>query len=154
MITALAMAASLNLDARLIQAARATPVRAVDYDQDRCDGRTVEQWLKALTAANARSISWTAGRCEIVGPGIDAGSRWCAQASIALARPKSAKDRPMVEVFFEAPVRGRPGKAYAFRGLMQAADGLDMSRRREEFEYDWTSRFPRAKRAIVDCAAD
>ncbi len=142
-----------TLRALEIKAARQAPVRAIDYDQERCDRRSVEQWLKALTGPDARTISWTAGRCQIVGPGIDQGSDRCVQAHIALAHPQSAKDRPMVEVFFESPVKGRPGKAYAFRGLMQAADGLDMSRFRKDFEYDWTSRFPAAKRAIKDCAA-
>ena len=141
------------LAARLIAAAKATPVRAIDYDDDRCDARTVQQWLAQLTGAGARGIVWTAGPCQIVGPGIDAGSRWCAQATVLLARPKGAADRPMVEVFFEAPKAGRPGPAYAFRGLMRAADGLDMSRFRRDFEYDWTSRFKPADGAIVDCDA-
>ena len=141
------------LAARLIAAAKATPVRAIDYDDDRCDARTVQQWLAQLTGAGARGIVWTAGPCQIVGPGIDAGSRWCAQATVLLARPKGAADRPMVEVFFEAPKAGRPGPAYAFRGLMRAADGLDMSRFRRDFEYDWTSRFKPAPGAIVDCEA-
>ena len=145
------MIAALLLAASLAQAARSTPVRAVDYDQDRCDTRTVEQWLKALTGSGARSISWSSGPCQIVGPGIDAGGRWCAQAAIALAHPKSRKDRPMIEIFFEAPKRGRPGKAYAFRGVMLADDGLDMSRYRKDFEYDWTSRFKAPAKAIVDC---
>jgi hypothetical protein len=142
-----------TLRALLIKAARATPVSAIDYDQRRCDTRTVEQWLKSLSGPEARSISWTAGPCQITGPGIDAGSRWCAQGRIALARPKSTTDRPMVEVFFEAPKDGRPGRAYAFRGLMQALDGVSMSRYRKDFEYDWTTRFRAPKGSIVDCAA-
>jgi len=137
--------------ARLAEAARRTPVSDIDYDQRRCDDRTVEQWLTALVGRHARRIDWTGGPCEITGPGIDRGSDWCAQATIVLARPKSRRDKPMIEVFFEKPARGRPGKAYAFRGSMQAADGPDMSRFRKDFEYDWTSRFPAPKGAIVDC---
>ena len=138
---------------RLIAAAKATPVRAIDYDDERCDERTVQQWLAELTGAEARRIAWTAGPCRIVGPGIDAGATWCAQATVVLARPHGPKDRPMVEVFFEDPKAGRPGRAYAFRGAMRAADGLDMSRFRRDFEYDWTSRFKPAADAIVDCDA-
>lgn len=143
-----------SLNARLIAAAKATPVRAIDYDDDRCDRRTVARWLADLTGPRARAITWTAGRCQIVGPGIDAGSRWCAQARVTLARPKGRSDRPMVEVFFERPKGGLPGHAYAFRGLMLATDGLDMSRFRRDFEYDWTSRFKPAPGAIVDCPRD
>jgi hypothetical protein len=138
-------------NASLAWAARDTPVAAIDYEQDRCDGRTVEQWLKALTAAQARSIAWTGGPCELVGPGIDSGSSWCAQAVVTLAHPLSRRDRPTVEVFFEKPDHGRPGRPYAFRGSMRAADGLDLSRFRKDFEYDWTSRFPAPRGAILDC---
>jgi hypothetical protein len=154
--TALAGAAqgAPSLNARMIAAAKATPVRAIDYDDDRCDDRTVVQWLTALTRPQAKAITWTAGRCQIVGPGIDAGSDWCAQAHVILARPKGRADEPMVEIFFERPKRGRPGRAYAFRGLMQAADGLDMARFRRDFEYDWTSRFKPRPGAIVDCPKD
>lgn len=135
----------------LIAQARITPVAAVDYDQERCDQRTVEQWLAALTAPYARKIVWTAGPCRIVGPGIDTGSDWCAQATVILDKPLDRRDRPMIEVFFETPEGGRPGVAYAFRGQMRAADGDDMSRFRKDFEADWTSRFPAPSGAIVDC---
>jgi hypothetical protein len=140
-----------SLNDRLIAAAKAAPVRAIDYDDDRCDNRSVARWLADLTRPQARAIAWTAGRCQIVGPGIDAGSRWCAQAHVVLARPKGRSDQPTVEVFFERPKAGRPGAAYAFRGLMRADDGLDMTRFRRDFEYDWTSRFKAAPGAIVDC---
>jgi hypothetical protein len=138
-------------NAALAAAARATPVRAIDYDEDRCDSRTVAQWLTALTAGQARSVVWTGGPCEIVGPGIDSGSDWCARAEVTLKSPLSSDDTPMIEVFFERPRRGRPGRAYAFRGVMQAADGQDMSRFRKDFEADWISRFPAPPGAVVDC---
>jgi hypothetical protein len=140
--------------AALIAKARITPVKLIDYDEDRCDPRTVEQWLRALAGPNARAIAWTAGPCQIVGEGIDSGSQWCAQATVTLAHAKDRRDSPMIEVFFEQPVRGRPGVAYAFRGEMRAADGDDMSRFRKDFEGDWTSRFPAPAGAIVDCAAE
>ena len=141
-------------NAALAAAARTTPVGAIDYDEDRCDKRTVEAWLKALTGTNARAITWTGGPCEIVGPGIDQGSDWCAQATVTLAHPKNRRDTATIEVFFEAPKHGRPGRAYAFRGEMEAADGQDMSRDRKAFEADWTSRFPAPDGAIKDCAED
>src|SRR5688500_9882312 len=55
---------------RLAEAARFAPVKDVDYDQDRCDERTVEQWIADLVAPQALGIAWTSGRCQIVGPGI------------------------------------------------------------------------------------
>lgn len=137
--------------ADLIAAAQSTPVRAIDYDEDRCDERTVSQWLAALTAEQARSIDWSAGPCQIVGPGIDSGSRWCAQATVTLKKPASRDDTPMIDVFFEAPKDGKPGPAYAFRGVMQTGDGADMTRRRKEFEFGWFSRFPARADAMVDC---
>ena len=154
LLAAAPLSAQTAFKPRLIAAAKATPVRAIDYDDDRCDDRTVSRWLADLTVRDARAVSWTAGRCQIVGPGIDAGSHWCAQAHVILVRPKGRADEPIVEVFFERPKAGRPGKAYAFRGLMKAADGLDMSRFRRDFEYDWTSRFKPQPGAIVDCQKD
>ena len=139
-------------NAALASAARTTPVANIDYDLKRCDERTVEQWLKALVGRQARAITWTGGPCSIVGPGIDVGSHWCADATITLRHPRNKADQPMIEVFFERPVAGKPGVAYAFRGAMQAADGQDMSRFRDGFEADWTSRFPTPPGAIVDCA--
>jgi hypothetical protein len=127
-----------------------TPVKLIDYDQDRCDPRTVDQWLRDLGGANIRAIVWTGGPCDLVGPGIDSGSDWCAQATVTLVHPKDRHDRPEIEIFFEAPKHGQPGVAYAFRGEMQAADGGDMTRFRKDFEGDWTSRFPAAN-AAIDC---
>ena len=53
--------------ALLAEAAKATPLRSIDYDEDHCDNRTVDQWLRALTGPNARSIIWQGGPCQIVG---------------------------------------------------------------------------------------
>ena len=46
-------------NAALVEAARNTPVKDIDYGQDRCDARTVEQWLTELTGPEAKSIAWT-----------------------------------------------------------------------------------------------
>jgi hypothetical protein len=141
-------------NAVLAAAGRAALVAAIDYDTQRCDDRTVEAWLTALVGHNARAITWSGGPCSIVGPGIDVGSDWCADATITLRHPKDRFDHPMIEVFFEAPVHGHPGVAYAFRGEMEAADGQDMSRFRDGFEADWISRFKAPDDAIVDCPID
>lgn len=141
-------------NALLAATARETPLKEIDYGDDRCDERTVGQWLTALTAREARSVAWTGGPCEIVGPGIDSGSRWCAQGLVTLKRPLSPTDRPMVEVFFEQPKAGRPGPAYAFRGAMRAVDGDDTMRFRKDFEGAWVTRFGAPDGAVVDCPED
>jgi hypothetical protein len=138
-------------DAALARQARSTPLKAIDYGEDRCDARNIEQWLTALVGAEARRVAWSGGRCEIVGPGIDAGSRWCAQARIALKQPADARDRPMVEIFFEQPRHGRPGAAYAFRGALRTSDGDEPIRFRRDFEAAWISRFPVSVAGVVDC---
>lgn len=140
-------------NAALAQAAREAPLKAIDYDEDRCDGRTVEQWLTAFTSPEARRIVWTGGPCQLVGSGIDSGSRWCGQAAIILRAPLDRRDRPMIEIFFEAPHHpGRPGRPYAFRGAVHTADGDDVARFRRDFEAAWISRFPKASDAVIDCA--
>lgn len=140
--------------AALAAAARATPVKAIDYDQVHCDaGLTLEAWLKALVGAHARAIVWTAGRCVLandVNP-LDAGSDWCAQATVTLAHPKSRDDAPMIEIYFDKPsIPGRPGPAYAFRGEMVTADGPDYTRFRKDFEAEWIERFGAPEGACTD----
>lgn len=134
--------------AALAAAGRQATLRQIDYGSDYCDGAmTVEAWLRALAGKEARSIAWTGGDCVLVNdanPGIDA-SQWpyCAQARVILAHPKSRKDVPIVEIFLEKPAHGRPGKAYAFRGLMETRDdGPDSVRFRKDFESLWDERFP------------
>ena len=132
----------------LVTAARQTTLKMIDYGEDRCDGdTTVEAWLASLVAREARTITWTGGKCVLVNdmrPGIDASSwPYCAQATITLAKPKNRKDQPIVEIYFEKPDQGRPGKAYAFRGTMETRDdGPDYIRFRRDFEAVWEERFP------------
>jgi hypothetical protein len=143
-------------NAALVAAAKATPLKAIDYGEEYCrNERTLAQWLAELTAGGAKSIVWTGGPCELTNDlnPLDAGSSWCAQASITLAHPKNRNDRPSIEVYFEKPVRGRVKPAYAFRAAMLAADGEDYSRSRRDFEYDWVSRFPAAE-AVTKCPED
>lgn len=141
--------------AALVTAGKQAAVKLIDYGEDRCDSATtVEEWLTALVGKEARSIAWTGGKCVLVNdmrPGIDASSwPYCAQATITLFRPMGRKDSPIVEIYFEKPEQGRPGKAYAFRGAMETRDGPDYIRFRRDFEALWAERFPSAKRPCRD----
>jgi hypothetical protein len=136
-------------DAALIAAAKATPLKLIDYNNDLCrNDRTVAAWLKELTAGEARAIVWTGGGCELVDQNpIDSGSDWCAQATILLRRPKDGDDKPVVEIYFDKPTHGRPSPAYAFRAITE--DG-GLERVRQEFENDWLARFP-ANAKTIQC---
>jgi hypothetical protein len=131
--------------AALIAAARQATLKDIDYDQQYCDSdTTVDAWLKALVGKEARAIAWTGGECELVNPygGIDA-KEWpyCAQATVTLQHPRNRSDRPEIEIYFETPVDGHPGVAYAFRGML---DDVGYLRFRKEFEAAWDERFPPA----------
>ena len=130
----------------LIAAGKQATLKMIDYGRDLCDGgMTVEAWLKELVGKQARGIAWTGGNCVLVNdmrPGIDAASwPYCAQATITLLHPKNRKDTPVIEIYFEKPEQGRPGKAYAFRGAMETRDGPDYIRFRKDFEGAWNERF-------------
>ena len=135
-------------NAALVAAGKQAALKMIDYGENRCDpAMTVEAWLNALVGKQARSITWTGGKCVLVNdmrPGIDASSwPYCAQATVALVHPKNPKDAPIIEVYFEKPEHGRPGKAYAFRGEMETRDdGPDYIRFRKDFEAVWNERFP------------
>lgn len=135
--------------AALAAAGRQATLKLIDYGSDYCDSdMTVEAWLEALVGKAARGITWSGGDCVLVSdmrPGIDA-SEWpyCARATVTLVHPKkNRKDTPLVEIYLEKPERGRPGKAYAFRGTMEMRDsGPEMIRFRKDFEAVWDERFP------------
>jgi hypothetical protein len=147
-VVALSAAAKEPTEAALAAAGRATPLKLIDYGTDYCDGAiTVETWLKALVGRHARRIDWTGGQCQLVNdmrPGIDASSwAYCAQATVTLAQPRDKDDTPTIEIYFEKPDQGRPGKAYAFRGVLETRDdGPDYIRFRKDFEAEWNERFP------------
>jgi hypothetical protein len=134
--------------AALAAAGRETTLKAIDYGWDYCDSEvTAGAWLKALVGRNARAITWTGGKCELVNnmhPGIDAAAwPYCAQATISLVHPKARGDQPMIEIYLEKPDHGRPGAAYAFRSLMMTRDdGPDYERFRKDFKAQWNERFP------------
>jgi hypothetical protein len=135
-------------NAALAQAGRQATLKMIDYGTTYCDGAlTVEAWLKALVGTEARRITWSGGKCVLVSdmrPGIDASSwPYCAQATITLVHPRDRHDSPLIEIYFEKPVEGRPGAAYAFRGVMNTRDdGADYGRFRKDFEAVWNERFP------------
>jgi|ERR1700682_4329830 len=69
--------------------------------------------------------------------------RPCAQATITLVHPKDRRDSPLIEIYFDKPVQGRPGAAHAFRSLMTTRDdGADYGRFRKDFDALWDERFP------------
>jgi len=135
-------------NAALANAGRQATLKMIDYGAKYCDGAsTVEAWLKALVGTEARSITWSGGKCVLVNdmrPGIDASSwPYCAQATITLVHPKDRGDSPLIEIYLEKPIHGRPGAAYAFRSLMVTRDdGPDYGRFRKDFEAQWDERFP------------
>jgi len=134
-------------NAALATAGKLATLSLIDYGSKYCDGAmTVEAWLKTLVGEQARRIDWTGGKCVLVNdmrPGIDASSwPYCAQATVTLVHPKDKDDTPVIEIYFEKPAHGRPGKAYAFRAAMETKDGPDYIRFRKDFEAAWNERFP------------
>ncbi|MBV9994641.1 MAG: hypothetical protein JO127_05450 [Caulobacteraceae bacterium] len=132
--------------AALIAAAKAAPLKQIDYLETYCDGDvSVEAWLEALTAGARRSIAWSAGRCELVNElnPLDAGGDYCVQASVGLRRRLNRDDVPEIEIYLENPKHGRPGAVYAFRAVLETPDGdPDYIRARKDFEAGWRERFP------------
>jgi hypothetical protein len=131
-------------DAMLIAAAKAAPLKLIDALETYCDGETsIGDWLKALTASEARRIAWTAGRCELVNNlnPLDEGGSYCAQATLTLRHPKNRRDRPEIEIYLEDPKDGKPGAIYAFRAMFDGNDGPDYIRFRMDFESEWRERF-------------
>ena len=128
----------------LADAGRRTTLDAIDYDEVHCrSDRTVDSWLRALAGRNAKAIVWSGGACQLA---IDltpmySGGALCAQATVRLAHPTARDDAPMVEIYFDQPRRGHPGRAYAFRGALRTRDGWDITRFRRDFEAEWVDRF-------------
>jgi hypothetical protein len=121
----------------LIKAAKAATVSAVDDRRKECnDKRTIAQWLKQAVGDAARSVAWSGGACKLVDERNprDAGTKWCALATIA---PKKGGPSARIEIFFEAPKGGRPGKAFAFRAEVHTNAGPDYMRETSAFEANW-----------------
>lgn len=128
----------------LATAARHTRLSDIDPNEGMCRrDRTVERWLRDLTGLPAAAFHWSGGRCQLRREGaLDAGGHWCGQVRIDARGRRHAKDSPTVEVYFERPRHGRPGKPYAFRGEMLVDDQLDYTRFPGDFEADWAARYP------------
>jgi hypothetical protein len=148
----LALAAPANAASRgvksadLIKAAKAARLSDIDYTREQCkDHRSVEEWLHSALGNAARSIKWTGGACKLANRQNprDAGTKWCAQAAIM---PKKGGPPAMIEIYFEAPKGGRPGKAFAFRALVHTKAGPDSMRETAAFEANWgETHIPRYK---------
>ena len=140
--------------AALAAAGRQATLKTIDYGSIYCDSEmSVEEWLKAVVGHNARVITWTGGKCELVNDpqlGIDAAAwPYCALATISLVHPKERNDKPMIEIYLEKPNHGRSGTAYAFRSMMMTRDdGPDYLRFRKDFEAEWDERFRSAPSRI------
>ncbi len=128
-------------DAALAAAARSARVADVDYVRGECgDERSVEAWLDDAVGDTAR-VTWRGGACLLANPDnpIDSGSDWCGGATIV---PNEDPKHPArIEVYFEKPVDGKPGKAYAFRAENHDVDGLDYKRDTRSFEIGYGQRF-------------
>ena len=130
--------------AALAAAGKRTTLQSIDYDEVHCEGeRTVDAWLRSLAGRNARNVQWSGGACQLAGDleTSDSSDAWCAQATVRLARPLAKDDAPMVEIYFDQPRRGRPGRAFAFRGAIKTREGWDITRYRRDFEAEWVDRF-------------
>lgn len=140
--------------AALIAAAKAAMLSEIDYGRELCDGdRNIETWLKDVTGATAAKIEWRGGACELTNElnPLDAGSDWCAGATII---PKGhAKEPAAIEIYFEKPVNGKPGKAYAFRAVNHDVDGLDYKRDFLDFEYGYRQKYEKGfvRPEVQDC---
>ena len=129
-------------DAALAEAAKHAMLSEIDYGRELCDGdRDVETWLKDVVGDTAAKIEWRGGKCELTNElnPLDAGSDWCGGATII---PKGhAKEPAAIEVYFEKPVSGAAGKAYAFRAVNYDVDGLDYKRDFVDFEYGYRQKY-------------
>lgn len=122
----------------LIEATKATMLSAIASGRELCDAdRSVEAWLKDVVGDTGAHITWRGGGCLLTNKlnASDAGSKWCGGATIV------PKDHPgeisRIEVYFEEPVGGKPGQAYAFRGFNYVEGGAEYVRFFPEFEYGY-----------------
>jgi hypothetical protein len=132
----------------LADTGRTALLRDIDYGEEHCDGAlTVAAWLRALVGREARAITWQGGSCRLINElnPLGRGGNLCAQAFVTLTLPKNRDDTPVIEIYFEKPDRGRPGRPLAFRSVMMTRDdGPDYLRFRRDFEAEWRERFPSA----------
>lgn len=129
-------------NAALAEAAKRAMLSEIDYGHELCDGdRDVETWLKDVVGETAAEVEWRGGACELTNElnPLDAGSDWCGGATII---PKGHPKEPAaIEIYFEKPVSGKPGKAYAIRAVNYDVDGLDYKRDFLDFEYGYRQKY-------------
>jgi hypothetical protein len=141
-------------EAALIVAAKSAMLSEVNYGRELCDGdRDIETWLKDVTGETAARIEWRGGKCALANDlnPLDAGSDWCGGATIV---PKGhAKEPAAIEIYFEKPAGGKPGKAYAFRAVNYDVDGLDYKRDFLDFEYGYRQKYEKdfVRPEVQDC---
>lgn len=135
-------AAPKATSAALIAAAKSAMLSEINYGRELCDAdRPVEVWLTDVVGDTAASVTWRGGTCKLVSDlnPLDAGSDWCAGATIV---PKGHPKEPAeIEVFFEKPVGGKPGKPYAFRSVDYDDDGPEYGRFFIEFDHAYRQRY-------------
>ena len=99
------------------------------------------QVLNDVVGGTAASITWRGGGCELTNDlnPIDSGSEACGGATIV---PKGHPREPAdIEIYFDKPVNGKLGKAYAFRGANYDVDGLDYKRDWPSFESGYRKKY-------------
>ena len=128
--------------AALIAATKSAMLSEIDYGRELCDeDRSVEAWLNDVVGDTAESITWRGGKCDLANElnPLDAGSRWCGGATIV---PKGHPKEPAeIEIYFEEPIGGKPGKPYAFRAVNYDVDGLDYKRDFLDFDYAYRQKY-------------
>jgi hypothetical protein len=126
----------------LVAAAKSAMLSEIDYGRELCGpDRTVEAWLADVVGDTAERVTWRGGRCKLVNDlnPLDAGGEFCAGATIV---PKNHPKEPAeIEVYFEQPANGKPGKPYAFRGVNYDVDGIDYKRAFADFEYGYRQKY-------------
>jgi hypothetical protein len=141
-------------DSALAEAARRAMLSEIDYGRELCDGdRDIETWVKDVVGETAAKVEWRGGACELTNDlnPLDAGSDWCGGATII---PKGHPKEPAaIEIYFEKPVGGRPGKAYAIRAVNYDVDGLDYKRDFLDFEYGYRQKYEKdfVRPEVEDC---
>jgi hypothetical protein len=141
-------------DSALAEAAKRAMLSEIDYGRELCDGdRDIETWLKDVVGETADKVEWRGGACELTNDlnPLDAGSDWCGGATII---PKGHEKEPAaIEVYFEKPVKGNPGKAYAIRAVNYDVDGLDYKRDFLDFEYGYRQKYEKdfVRPEVEDC---
>lgn len=133
----------------LIAAGTAAKLSQIDQMRRDCgDDRSVAAWLKDVLGDSAKRITWSGGVCRLTNKQnpIDAGGGVCAQAEIT---PKSGRDNATIEIYFDAPVRGRPGAPFAFRAVVHTKDGWDYMRETSAFAVNWRETYAAGAPAVA-----